>query len=404
MPATMEELVSQLMERGEKVAELRSMKPEERGDTWADDIRSAASEIVALDSEVKTYEARMRLDNAPGPRSANSGQEYEYRSAGEIFTTQDGFQDWVQRGAHRDSPSMEIERRNLINSFTGSTSASDGGILLPRGDPGMPRSLSRRRLMVRDLIAPGTTTLSSVPYVRELNPRLWELGASAVPEGSAKPEVFMQFEAADAPVRTVAAWVPVTNQVMEDVSTLRSYIDGRLGYMVLLREEDELLNGPGTGARILGILNFPNIQTQGALSDKPITVGQSISKIEMVDGEADGVVINPVDFWTMATTRVSTKFDGEAFGAAYNSGLPYSTPPQELWGLPVVRSRTIAQGTALVGAFRMGAQVFDRSTVSIRVTDSHQDYFIYNKQVILAEARLALAVHRPDFFVKVTLP
>ena len=404
MPATVEELQSQLLELGEKAYELRSMKPEDRGDTWITDVRETSSMITLLDTEVKTHEARMALEHAPGPRSANSGEQFETRSAGEQFTASDEFGEWIARGAHRDSPALEIERRNLLNSFTGSTSASDGGVLLPRGDPGMPRSLSRRRLFVRDLIAPGNTTLSSVPYVRELSPRLWELGASAVPEGSAKPEVFIQFEAADAPVRTVAAWVPVTNQVMEDVPTLRSYIDGRLGYMVLLREEDELLNGPGTGARILGILNFPNIQTQGAGTDKPITVGTAISKIELVDGEADGVVINPVDYWTMATTRSSTRFDGEAFGAAYNSGLPYSTPPTELWGLPVVRSRTIAQGTALVGSFRMGAQVFDRSTVSIRVTDSHQDYFIYNKQVIRAEARLALAVHRPDFFVKVTLP
>lgn len=404
MPATAEELQSQLLELGEKAYELRSMKPEDRGDTWINDVRETSSMITLLDTEVKTLEARMSLDNAPGPRSANSGQEYEARSAGELFTAGDEFKEWVGRGAHRDSPALEIERRNLINTITGSTSASDGAVLLPKGDPGMPRSLSRRRLFVRDLIAPGSTTLSSVPYVRELSPRLWELGASAVPEGSAKPEVFIQFEAADAPVRTVAAWVPVTNQVMEDVPTLRSYIDGRLGYMVLLREEDELLNGPGTGARLLGILNTPNIQTQGAGADKPITIGTSISKIELVDGEADGVVVNPVDYWTMAVTRNANQFDGQAMGASYTQGLPYATPPETLWGLPVVRSRTIAQGTALVGAFRMGAQVFDRSTVSIRVTDSHQDYFIYNKQVILAEARLALAIHRPDFFVKVTLP
>ena len=51
----------------------------------------------------------------------------------------------------------------------------------------------------------------------------------------------------------------------------------------------------------------------------------------------------------------------------------------------------------------MGGQVFDRSSVAIRVTDSHASLFTSNQLVVLAESRLALAVHRPDFFVDVAL-
>ena len=61
----------------------------------------------------------------------------------------------------------------------------------------------------------------------------------------------------------------------------------------------------------------------------------------------------------------------------------------------------IAEGTALIGAFGTGAQIYDRESPSIRVSEQHADFFVRNAIVILAEQRLALAVKRPESFVKV---
>ena len=394
------ELRSQLTELGDRARELRSRPRGERSDDWSADIRETRDMIYALDAELQVFELLESIEvRGNGPQvGLQQAPGYEFRTAGEMFTEHDDYEDWVRRGANRESPVIEIERRNLIS---GIATADGGQTLLPRANPIGPM-IQRRRTFLRDLIAPGSTNLSSVPYIRELNPRANELGASAVAEASAKPEIVMQFEAADAPVRTIAAWVPVTRQVIEDVPTMRSYIDGRLGYMVALREEDEMLNGPGTGARLLGIRNFPGVQTGTFAVDKPTSIGRAIALIEVVDGEADGVCINPVEYWTLATTRYANQYDNGAVGSAAG-GSPFGQPPQELWGLPVVRSRAIALNEALVGAYRMGAQVFDRHTLQIRVSDSHASLFTSNTSVILAESRLALAVHRPDFFVKVPL-
>jgi HK97 family phage major capsid protein len=393
-----DDLRNQLLEAGDRMRELREKAPEERAADWQADIRETRDQIYALDAELQVAEAHERRVARGGPVAGTAElSEVEYRSVGQIFVDSEEIGEWATRGAHGISPAVMVERRALISSVV-----ADGGALLPKGDPFIaPGAYSRRRLFVRDIIAGGSTTLSSVPYVRELNPRAAEGGASAVPEASAKPEVTMQFEPADAPARTIAAWVPITRQAMEDMPTLRSYIDGRLGYMVALREEDEILNGPGTGARLLGILNTPGVQTQAAGADKAITIGLAIAKVELVDGEADGVVINPTDYWTMMTTRSANQFDG-GFGDMGN--LPFGSPPQTLWGLPAIRSRGVTTGQAVVGAWRMGAQLFDRSSVEIRVSDQHEDRFVKNQLVILAEERVALAVHRPDFFVKATLP
>jgi HK97 family phage major capsid protein len=169
--------------------------------------------------------------------------------------------------------------------------------------------------------------------------------------------------------------------------------------MVLLREEEQVLNGSGSGADLRGIRQTVGLQTQTAVAgDFSATLGRAIGKIETVDGEADGIALNPTDFWTMVTTRFANQFDGEAIG-----GSPFGAPPRTVWGLPAARTRSMASGTSLVGAFGMGAQLFTRQGVTIKTSDSHSTFFVENKIVILAEERVALAVYRPDWFVETTL-
>ena len=47
--------------------------------------------------------------------------------------------------------------------------------------------------------------------------------------------------------------------------------------------------------------------------------------------------------------------------------------------------------------------IADIAQATIRQSDSHDDWFVYNKVAILAEERIALAVHREDAFVHVTI-
>jgi len=74
----------------------------------------------------------------------------------------------------------------------------------------------------------------------------------------------------------------------------------------------------------------------------------------------------------------------------------------KVWRMPLVDTPAIDEGTALVGAFGTGAQLYDREEASIRISEQHSDFFVRNAIVILAEQRLALAVKRPEAFVKVS--
>jgi len=113
--------------------------------------------------------------------------------------------------------------------------------------------------------------------------------------------------------------------------------------------------------------------------------------------------MNAGDYWAMVATRRSTFFDGEGATGQGTGGVPFGTPSPQFWGLPVVRTRTLSSLTCIVGAFGLGATIFEKGGVRIKSTDSHASLFISNTEVVLAEKRTGLAVHRPDWFVNTTL-
>ena len=70
--------------------------------------------------------------------------------------------------------------------------------------------------------------------------------------------------------------------------------------------------------------------------------------------------------------------------------------------MPVIVTNSINSGEALVGAFNLGAMLWDREEASVRISESHSDYFTKNMLAILGEERVALTVFRPEAFVSIT--
>jgi HK97 family phage major capsid protein len=58
------------------------------------------------------------------------------------------------------------------------------------------------------------------------------------------------------------------------------------------------------------------------------------------------------------------------------------------------------EGMFLVGAFALGAQIYDRLTATVMISTENEDDFIRNLVTVLCEERLAFAVKRPAAFVK----
>ncbi len=112
-------------------------------------------------------------------------------------------------------------------------------------------------------------------------------------------------------------------------------------------------------------------------------------------------ILKGAKFWTAVATRYSTQFDG----GYVDRGFPYSDPTtMNFWGMNTVRTRALATNKAIVGAWKLGATLLDRMRNTIFVGNQHANFLIENKVAVVAEERIGLAVHRPDYFVNVTLP
>jgi len=356
------------------------------------DARTLKGRIEAAKAD-ESLRAEIEKLTAGFERPTSSEPTRTAKSMGEQFVS-DASYDFFRKGMHRTSsawrsPSVELFATTLDSSLT-----SGGDLIVSDYRPGII-DLRFKRLVVADLIADGTTDSNSVTYMKETT---FTNAAAPVAEAAAKPESTLVFDQVVDPVQKIAHWLPVTEEMLEDVSQIRSYIDKRLQLGVKLTEEDQLLNGSGTPPALRGILNRSGLATAVARGTdtnadaifKQIT---AIATTAFVD--PDGIVINPTNWQTVVLAK-------DANGQYYGFGPFAAAAQQTLWGLRAVRTPTIAAGTALVGDFAGSAQIFRKGGIRVEASNSHNDYFIKNLVAIRAEERLALAVYRAGAFGTVT--
>lgn len=383
--------------------ELRTRPADQRGENHAEDMRSAIDfihEFGAIDDGLTR--AATPIPTAPEAQGGRGQRaqlaQPEVRSLGQQVVDADGYADWVANGGRRNGP-FATEVRTLIGSYTSGAYDTNSDAWLPVNTRALNLpTLQRRRPFLRDILGVQPTGLASFGYMTESAATTYETGAAMTAEGSAKAEVVMVFTPADAPARKISAWIPVTDEMLMDAPTLRGYIDARLEYMLMIREEAQVYNGNGTAPNLQGLKTATGVQTASAVTgDYPATIAGAIAKVENVDGEPDFVVANPIDYWVAVAKRHTDQFDNGFGGTA-----PAATAGIT-WGLTCIRTRAVASGAALVGD-SMGATIFERQGVTIKVGDQHSDNFTKNILVVLGEERVALPIWRGDWFVDVTVP
>jgi HK97 family phage major capsid protein len=234
-----------------------------------------------------------------------------------------------------------------------------------------------------------------VQYVKETG---YANAAASLSEtaGTTKPQSDIKFDVLTSNVTTIAHWVLATRQILDDVPMLQSYIDGRLRYGLALVEENQLLNGSGTGTDLAGIY------TQATAFAPPITIPATVTRIDVLrlamlqtalsELMSTGVVLHPADWAAIELLKDSQ--------GRFIVGNPQGTLTPTLWGQPVVSTQSMATGKFLTGAFQLGAQIFDRMDAVVEISTEDDQNFRKNLVTVLAEERLALAVYRPEAFVK----
>lgn len=249
----------------------------------------------------------------------------------------------------------------------------------------------RPRSTLLDLIPRLPTSLGSIEYLKSTT-----TGAAAVQvaEGDQKAELALAFELAAARVATIAAWVPASRQVLDDLPGLEDFIGTTLLDAVDQTTEQQILMGSGLAGNLSGLMLEAAAYARAETGDLPIdTLRRAATQIHLAGGTPTGAVLNPVDLEALELER-----DGEG-RFLLSLDVDPTTGATVVWRMAAVTHVAIAEGSFLMGDFARAVRIHDREQASVRVSSEHADFFTRNLIAVLCELRLALAIPRPDLLV-----
>lgn len=251
----------------------------------------------------------------------------------------------------------------------------------------------QRRLRLLDLIP--TSTMDGRSFVYTQAGGALDT-AFEVSEGAVKPQADLELTEAECVAKTIAHWAKLSRPQLADVPQLSTIITTRLSYGVMRRVEDQIIGGDGVGENLTGLLNTSGIgdvpHVAGPLTDLAL---DGITAVLLSDAEPNAVVVNPQD-WSEMLKATAT-----GSGERLDSDGAFATPPIAMWGLPTIPSKVMPKGQALVGDWSVGATLFVREPVNVRISDADSDDFSRNRLTALGEGRFGLAVFQPTAFVLV---
>ena len=264
----------------------------------------------------------------------------------------------------------------------------------------------RRPMTIWDLFNHETTDKDSVTWFVE--------GALDGDAGmTAENAAFSQLHVNDpvavtAPLKKVTALWKQTDEILSDAPRFVSHVNARAGYRLDCVVEDQLLAGSGSGANLTGLTNVAGIGTASAeafnmdfiesLLDertkiRKATPNFNVDTLLLADEDYDALMKlkNNADQYVL----------GGPTGFVYGQGVSIG---KNLWNtITMVPSPAITSGTAILGAFKAGATVYEHVTGRRFDVGYDGEDFSHGRVSFRAYQRLCLAVEYPAAFTKYTV-
>ena len=352
-----------------------------------------ANELTALTTNYA--EIQKQLDAISVKTNRIAGAE-RGKTFGEIFTEKLNNDAAFKAFRARSAKSAQIDFNGVsMFSKAGDMSTSGnltGDVIAPDRIPGIIFDPDRAQ-HVRDFIPTASTSSNVVYYVRE---SAFEDNTATVGESSTKPQSDFDLTQEEAPVRKIATYVRMSEEMLNDVAGMTGYLTARLPKKLRLIEDNQILYGNGLGQNLEGITEVASAYVD-SLADANVNrfdvLVKAIAQVRADEYFANAIMVNPADWYNLLLIKSaegdylmpeSARFGGQAPRVA---------------GVPIIANTAVTSGDFLVGDFAQGVQLFDRLQSNIRFFDQDQDNAIKNLVTVVAEERLALATYRPTAFV-----
>lgn len=386
-----------------------------------EELESKAKEAESLQADVDRYN---RLAGLTGKSRTDEidtilpkGNEIDmgdapvgYLSLGKAFATSEEFRNYVaagmpQQGSQKlqlprvtDGGLVPLDRKHyeILQKAVPTIGAS---VIQPQQvTTGYNRTIAQAQLTIRDLVNNSGTNSNAVVYSVVTG---FTRAAAPVAESGAKPESGMVVGTGTAPVRTLAVWMPVTEQQLQDVPQMENLIDTWLRWDLGRVEEDQMVWGAGTGENFAGIMNTAGVAAARTVGGDTFIdiIRRGITDIQIAGAAPNGVAVHPIDWETIQLTKAT---DNNYVWVVVRDA---TTNTDRIWGLAVTASVAMAEPGAyttparriLVGDFLRGATLWDKMEAALAVGYINAQ-FTSNQRTLRLEERAAFAVTMPLAF------
>ncbi len=259
-----------------------------------------------------------------------------------------------------------------------------------------PFPFLRDKARVASLIPVESTEAPTVFYFRGST---GASAAAAVAEGAAKPESSPVWSQISAPVRKIAHYTRINDEVLADFSNFSQIVGQELLSGLIDAENAQLLTGSGVAPNLTGLLATTGILTRARGTDSnldAVAKAKADLRVGASFTEPDAIVIHPTNLMAIQTAKDTQ--------GRYITNDPAAVGPEQLFGMKVVATTKCTLGTALVGNFNEAARIYLRQApvVDVAPNGGGTVEFISNQTLVRAEERLALAVQRPTSLISIT--
>ena len=333
---------------------------------------------------------------------ASEAQDSAPKTVGQMFVESDAYKGYREAGIK--GVDSEVAFKTTLGA--GTTNSFPPEVLR---QPGILESALRDPDSVIGLFDQIDTSQNSFAYMEETT---FTNAAAEQAEEATTAEAALDFTEQTSPIRKIGVFLPVTEELLADVNGIQGYVNSRLGTMMKLRLDSQLLSGDGSAPNLEGVLTKSGINSFDYTGDpyggelgKIGQIYQAITEIRKdAFVEPDAIIMHPSDWYDIVTAVTDVTTSGSKNPLFVVAGGFGADAAPRIWGLPVVATTAVSAGTVLVGKFGGGeaAHVVMRQGVDLAVSDSHSDFFLKGKLAIRATMRLGLVVYRQTAFCKIT--
>lgn len=253
--------------------------------------------------------------------------------------------------------------------------------------------LPKRKLHIRDLLTGGSMGIGSTfNYVKEV---AGEGSIATAAEGATKAQIDLDLTEVQLPAQWIAGFLKISRNMLDDVIGMSTFLNSRLPELLLRVEDAQLLNGNGTSPNLSGITNTGNFTAFGGAATIDVEqLVQAISQLEGYDREANGILLNPADYYNIMLNKAagSGEYDFPGLVTIVN-GQMY------VGGVPVYRSTAATVDKFIVGDWAMGANLITREPVKIEIFEQDATNVQQNKLTVRIEERVAFPIYGDNYFI-----